>query len=111
MVQYPERLDSSFGALSDPKRRGILLHLAKGAASITELADRFDMTLTGMKKHVRVLEQAGLATTRKAGRVRTVALGPRRLDDEIRWIESYRKMLNERLNSLEDFLERTRDKS
>jgi DNA-binding transcriptional ArsR family regulator len=109
MVQYPGRLDSGFGALSDPTRRGILLHLAKEPASITELAGRFDMTLTGMKKHVHVLEDAGLVVTKKAGRVRTVSLGPRRLDDEVKWIESYRTMLNERLNSLEAFLERTRD--
>ena len=111
MVQYPGRLDTSFGALSDQTRRGILERLAKGPASISDLAERFEMTLTGLKKHVRVLEDAGLVITRKTGRVRTVMLGPRRLDDEISWIESYRKMLNERLNSLEEFLENTRDRS
>ncbi len=107
MVQYPERLDVSFGALSDPTRRGILVQLGDGPASITNLAEIFQMTLTGLKKHVRVLEDAGLVTTTKTGRVRSVTLGPRRLDDEVSWIESYRKMLNERLNSLGEFLEKT----
>ena len=111
MVQYAERLDSTFSALSDPTRRGILERLTTGPASISDLAGQFQMTLTGLKKHVRVLEDSGLVTSRKSGRVRTVALGPRRLDEEARWLESYRKMLNERLNSLEDFLENTRDKS
>jgi len=110
MVQYPARLDRAFGALADPTRRGIIAQLGKGNASITDLADRFDMTLTGMKKHVRVLEDAGLVTTEKVGRVRTVELGPRRLDEEAAWIQDYQRMLNERLNSLEDFLERTRER-
>jgi DNA-binding transcriptional ArsR family regulator len=111
MVQYPARLDRAFGALADPTRRGIIAHLGKANASITDLAERFDMTLTGMKKHVRVLENAGLVTTEKVGRVRTVELGPRRLDEEAAWIQDYQRMLNERLNSLEDFLERTRERS
>lgn len=111
MVQYQPALDTTFAALSDPTRRGILLRLGRGAASITDLAGRFDMTLTGMKKHVRVLEDAGLVKTEKVGRVRTATLGPRSLEDEMKWIESYQKMLNDRLNRLEEFLERTRDKS
>jgi len=111
MVQYQRHLDWTFAALSDPTRRGILERLGRSDASITELADRFRMTLTGMKKHVRVLEEAGLVSTEKVGRVRTARLGPRRLEDEARWIETYRKMTNERLNRLEDFLERTKEES
>ena len=111
MVQYQRHLDWTFAALSDPTRRGILERLGRSDASITELADRFRMTLTGMKKHVRVLEEAGLVSTEKVGRVRTARLGHRRLEDEARWIETYRKMTNERLNRLEDFLERTKEES
>jgi DNA-binding transcriptional ArsR family regulator len=108
MVQYSPKLDVAFGALSDSTRRGILERLGRGDASITELAGRFGMTLTGMKKHVQILEEAGLVTTAKVGRVRTCRLGPRRLDDEMTWIESYRAMLEERMDRLEAFLERTR---
>ena len=86
------------------------MRLGRGDASITELAGKFGMTLTGMKKHVQVLEDAGLVTTKKIGRVRTARLGPRRLDDESAWIESYQRMLEDRLNRLEDFLERTKEK-
>jgi DNA-binding transcriptional ArsR family regulator len=108
MVQYPVTLDSTFAALSDPTRRGILMRLGRGDASITDLASRFGMTLTGMKKHVHVLEDAGLVTTEKVGRVRTARLGPRKLHDESAWITKYQQMLNERLDSLEEFLERTK---
>jgi DNA-binding transcriptional ArsR family regulator len=108
MVQYSPRLDRAFGALSDSTRRGILERLGEGDASITELAGRFGMTLTGMKKHVGVLEEAGLVTTEKVGRVRTCRLGPRRLADEMSWIESYQAMLEERMDRLEAFLERTK---
>jgi len=108
MVQYPPSLDRAFSALSDPTRRGILVRLGRGDASITDLAGQFDMTLTGMKKHVHVLEHAGLVTTQKVGRVRSARLGPRRLQDESEWIEMYQRMLNDRLNRLEEFLERTR---
>ena len=108
MVQYSPTLDRAFAALSDSTRRGILERLGRGDASITELAERFGMTLTGMKKHVGILEEAGLVTTEKVGRVRTCRLGPRRLDDEMSWIESYRAMLEERMDRLEAFLERTR---
>ena len=86
------------------------MRLGRGDATISELAGKFDMTLTGMKKHVQVLEDAGLVTTKKIGRVRTARLGPRRLDDESAWIESYQRMLEDRLNRLEDFLERTKGK-
>src|SRR5687767_2065444 len=108
MVQYSARLDSTFAALSDPTRRGILTRLGRGDASITDLASKFVMTLTGMKKHVHVLEDAGLVTTEKIGRVRTAKLGPRRLEDESAWIGTYQRMLDDRLNRLEEFLERTK---
>jgi DNA-binding transcriptional ArsR family regulator len=108
MVQYEPKLDSAFGALSDSTRRGILERLGRGDASISDLAGRFGMTLTGVKKHVGILEEAGLVTTAKVGRVRTCRLGPRRLDDEATWIEGYRAMLEARMDRLEAFLERTR---
>lgn len=110
MVQYSERLDQTFGAVADPTRRGILERLGQREASISDLAASFDMTLTGMKKHVQVLEQAGLVTTVKVGRVRTCRVGPRRLDDEVQWIATYQQMLEARLNSLGAFLERTKGK-
>jgi DNA-binding transcriptional ArsR family regulator len=109
MVQYPRQLDSTFGALADPTRRGILERLGRSDAGISELAEAFDITLTGIKKHVGVLEAAGLVTTEKVGRVRRCTLGPRRLDDETDWIATYRRMLDGRLNRLGDFLERTRE--
>lgn len=94
-------LDASFAALSDPTRRGVLLVLGSADASITQLADKFQMTLTGMKKHVEVLEHAGLVTTEKVGRVRTCKLGPRRLQDEAAWIESYRQLWDKRFDALD----------
>ena len=108
MVQYSRKLDSAFGALADPTRRGILERLGRSDAAISELAEAFDITLTGIKKHVSVLETAGLVTTEKVGRVRRCSLGPRRLDDETAWITEYRRMLEGRLNRLGEFLERTR---
>lgn len=108
MVQYKRRLARGFGALSDDTRRAILKRLGQGDASISDLASKFGMTLTGVKKHVRVLEDAGLLTTQKVGRVRRCRLGPRRLEDEAAWIASYREMLEARMNRLEDFLERTK---
>lgn len=108
MVQYQEALDRSFAALSDPTRRAILLRLGRSDASISELAGGFEITLTGLKKHVHVLEQAGLVTTEKVGRVRRCRLGPQRLEDVTTWITSYRTMLEQRLDHLEDFLERTK---
>lgn len=109
MVQYQAGLDHTFAAVSDRTRRGILQRLGRDDASITQLADAFGMTLTGMKKHVRVLEKAGLVATEKVGRVRTCRLGPRRLDQEARWIDEYRRMLENRFNRLEEFLEETRE--
>jgi DNA-binding transcriptional ArsR family regulator len=108
MVQYQASLDRSFGALSDPTRRAILLRLGRSEASLGELALGVEMTLTGLKKHVQVLEEAGLVTTEKIGRVRYCKLGPRRLDDVTKWMTSYRTMLEERLDRLGDFLERTK---
>ena len=110
MVQYSRKLDTAFGALADPTRRGILERLGRSDAGITELAAAFDITLTGIKKHVGVLESAGLVTTEKVGRVRRCRLGPRRLDDETAWIATYRRLLEGRLNRLGEFLERTREK-
>jgi DNA-binding transcriptional ArsR family regulator len=102
MVQYmTTRLDASFAALSDATRRGVLEQLGRSDASITDLAGKFRMTLTGMKKHVGVLEQAGLVTTRKIGRVRTCQLGPRRLEEEMAWLESYRRRWDERFDELD----------
>ena len=109
MVQYSQaRLDASFAALSDATRRGILEQLRRADASITDLAEKFHMTLTGMKKHVAILEQAGLVATHKLGRVRTCTLGRERLDAETKWILSYQKSLEARLDRLGDFLERTK---
>ena len=110
MVQYSPKLNAAFSALADPTRRGILERLGKSDAAISELAERFDITLTGIKKHVGVLEAAGLVTTEKVGRVRRCRLGPRRLDDETAWIAAYRRNLEGRLNRLGEFLERTTEK-
>lgn len=110
MVHYSARLDAAFGAISDPTRRGILERLGRGDASIGDLASAFDMTLTGMKKHVRVLEDAKLATTKKVGRVRLCSLGPRRLEDETAWIARYQRMVEERMSRLDAVLEREKKK-
>ena len=106
MVQYTRaRLDASFAALSDPTRRGVLEQLGRSDASITDLAEKFDMTLTGMKKHVGVLEQAALVTTQKVGRVRTCKLGMRRLEEETAWLERYRRRWDERFDELDKVVE------
>lgn len=106
MVQYREpALDTTFAALSDPTRRGVLEQLVRADASITALAERFHMTLTGMKKHVGVLEQAGLVATHKVGRVRTCRLGLRGLDKEAEWIERYRELWAERFDELDKIVE------
>ncbi|MGN6379771.1 MAG: ArsR/SmtB family transcription factor [Gaiellales bacterium] len=107
MVQYPQ-IDRTFAALADPTRRAVLEQLGGGPASITELAEPFGITLTGMKKHVRLLEDAGLVTTEKVGRTRRCALGPRRLDDVRDWVDLYRRMLDERLDRFGAVLERTK---
>jgi DNA-binding transcriptional ArsR family regulator len=107
MVQYSRgaRLDGSFAALSDATRRGVLEQLGRADASITDLAGKFRMTLTGMKKHVGVLEQAGLVTTEKVGRVRTCRLGPRRLEEETAWLERHRRVWDARFDQLDKVVE------
>ena len=102
MVQYSHsRFNASFGALSDHTRRGVLEQLGRGDASITELAHKFRMTLTGMKKHVRILEEAGLVATEKVGRVRTCRLGRRQLEQEMVWLAKYQQMWAARFNALD----------
>jgi DNA-binding transcriptional ArsR family regulator len=112
MVQFARaaRFDTSFAAISDATRRGVLEQLGRADASITELAERFDMTLTGMKKHVSVLEQAGLVTTAKVGRVRTCRLGGRGLEEEAAWIERYRQMWAARFGELDKVVEQLKRK-
>jgi DNA-binding transcriptional ArsR family regulator len=111
MVQYSNaRLDASFAALSDATRRGVLEQLGRSEASITDLAERFHMTLTGMKKHVVVLEEAGLVTTEKVGRVRTCRIGPRRLEEETAWMEKCRQLWAERFDELDEIIEEQKRK-
>ena len=111
MVQYhPPRFDASFAALSDATRRGVLQQLGRADASITDLAEKFDMTLTGMKKHVGVLERAGLVVTEKVGRVRTCKLGRRRLQEEAAWIEGYRRLWDARFDELDKVVEEQKRK-
>ena len=99
-----------FAALSDATRRGVLEQLGRADASITELAEKFHMTLTGMKKHVGVLEQAGLVTTEKVGRVRTCKLGMRRLEEESSWIERYRQLWDARFDELDRVVKELKQK-
>ncbi|MBB3590801.1 DNA-binding transcriptional ArsR family regulator [Rhizobium sp. BK529] len=111
MVQYSTaRLDASFAALSDATRRGVLEQLGRADASITDLAEKFHMTLTGMKKHVGILEQAGFVTTEKVGRVRTCRLGLRRLEEEAAWIERYRQLWDARFDALDNLVEELKRK-
>ena len=111
MVQFQTaHLDASFAALSDATRRGVLEQLGRSDASISELAERFHMTLTGMKKHVRVLEDAGLVSTRKVGRVRTCKLGPRQLAEETAWIDHYRQLWTARFDALDAVVEDLKQK-
>jgi len=111
MVQYLQtHFDASFAALADATRRGVLEQLARGDASITVLADTFDMTLTGIKKHVGVLEQAGLVTTEKVGRVRNCMIGPGRLEEEIEWISRYRQVWDERFEALDRVIEQLKSR-
>jgi DNA-binding transcriptional ArsR family regulator len=111
MVQYLQaRFDASFAALSDATRRGVLEQLGRADASITDLAEKFHMTLTGMKKHVGVLEKAGLVTTEKVGRVRTCKLGRRRLEEEAAWIERHRQLWSARFEELDKVVEEMKQK-
>jgi DNA-binding transcriptional ArsR family regulator len=111
MVQYHKAsFDASFAALSDATRRGVLEQLGRADASITDLAEKFHMTLTGIKKHVSVLEQAGLVTTEKVGRVRTCKLGWRRLEEEAAWLEKYRQLWDARFDGLDKVVEELKQK-
>jgi DNA-binding transcriptional ArsR family regulator len=111
MVQcLTAHIDASFAALSDTTRRGVLEQLGRADASITELAETFHMTLTGMKKHVHVLERAGLVSTEKVGRVRTCRLGPRQLAEETTWIEAYRQLWAARFDALDEIVEELKQK-
>ncbi len=111
MVQHSStHFSASFAALADATRRGVLDQLARGDASISDLADRFDMTLTGMKKHVGVLEQAGLVTTEKVGRVRTCRIGPCRLEEEMAWIAHYRRVWDARFEALDEVIDELKRK-
>ena len=111
MVQYTQaHFNASFAALSDVTRRGVLEQLGRAEASITDLAAKFDMTFTGMKKHVGVLEYAGLVTTEKIGRVRTCKIGPRRLEEEMAWIEKYRQLWAARFDELDKVVEELKRK-
>lgn len=111
MVQYSKaRLDASFAAISDATRRGVLEQLGRTDASITDLAEKFRMTLTGMKKHVGVLERAGLVTTEKVGRVRTCRLGQRRLEEEMAWMERFRELWDARFDELDQVVEELKQK-
>lgn len=110
MVQY-QPIDRTLAALADPTRRSVLERLGRGSASISDLAQPFGISLTGMKKHVRVLEAAELVATKKVGRTRRCTLGPRRLEDVHAWVEDYRRMLDERLDRFGDLIERTKGTS
>jgi DNA-binding transcriptional ArsR family regulator len=111
MVQYSQdHFNASFAALADATRRGVLEQLARGDASITDLADTFDMTLTGMKKHVGVLEQAGLVSTEKIGRVRNCTIGPCRLEEEMDWISRYRQVWDARFEALDRVIEQLKSR-
>lgn len=111
MVQYRAAdLDASFAALADGTRRGVLEQLGRAEASITDLAERFGMTLTGMRKHIGVLEQAGLVRTEKVGRVRYCRIGVRRLDEVTTWIETYHQLWDARFNELDKVVEELKQK-
>lgn len=102
MVQYTNaNLDVAFAAVSDVTRRGVLEQLGRADASITDLAERFNMTLTGMRKHVDVLEKAGLVITQKVGRVRTCSFGPHRLEEANAWLDKYRRLWAARFDELD----------
>lgn len=109
MVQHIQaRLDVALAALADPTRRGVLEQLGRSEASITELSDQFNMTLTGMKKHVSVLEDAGLVTSEKVGRVRTCRIGTRRLEEVSAWVERYHQLWDARFSALDEVVEELR---
>ena len=112
MVQYTNtHLDPSFAALADVTRRGVLEHLGRTEASITDLAEKFNMTLTGMKKHIGVLEQTGLVITQKVGRVRTCKLGPRRLEEATAWLDKYHQLWAARFDELDRVIEELKQRA
>src|SRR6186713_1630958 len=112
MVQCTNtRLDASFAALADVTRRGVLEHLGRAEASITDLAEKFSMTLTGMKKHIGVLEQTGLVITQKVGRVRTCKLGPRRLEEATAWLDKYHQLWAARFDELDRVIEELKQRT
>jgi DNA-binding transcriptional ArsR family regulator len=111
MVQYSPSLDHTLAAVADPTRREILERLARGPASVSELAEPFQMSLPGVMKHVQILEGVGLVETHKNGRVRECRLGPARLDDVQRWVEDYRRQWERRLDRLEAFLRKQQDEA
>ncbi|MFD4182447.1 ArsR/SmtB family transcription factor [Rhodococcus sp. NPDC058514] len=108
MVQH-SLLDVSFTALSDPTRRGILEHLGRADATVSELAELFEMTLTGITKHLRLLEEAGMVVTEKRGRVRHCRLGTNPLDREAAWIRGHQLEIEGRLDRLGQFLNHTEE--
>src|SRR5215831_9908875 len=111
MVKYSRaRLDASFAALGDATRRGVLEQLGRSDASITDLAEKFHMTLAGMMKHVGILEQAGLVTSEKVGRVRTCKLGARRLEEETAGLERHRQLWESRFDELDKVVEELKRK-
>jgi DNA-binding transcriptional ArsR family regulator len=111
MVQYSKaHLDASFAALADGTRRGVLEQLGRAESSITDLAEKFDMTLTGMRKHVGVLEDAGLVITEKVGRVRNCRIGARRLDEVATWIDTYHQLWDGRFRELDNVVEELKRK-
>jgi DNA-binding transcriptional ArsR family regulator len=111
MVQYSASdLDAAFSALSDATRRGVLEQLGREEASVSELANRFRMTLTGMSKHVGVLEHAGLVATEKVGRVRTCRIGRSRLDEVAAWVDRYRRLWDDRFSELDRVVEELKRK-
>lgn len=101
-----QTLDRTFSALSDPTRRDILERLARGPASISELAQPFGISLPGLLKHIRILEEADLVTTEKKGRTRECRLGDARLEDVTQFVEQYRERWERRLDRLDSYLER-----
>ena len=107
-MHYSPTLDRTFFALSDPTRRGILERLARGPATIGELAEPFGLTLNGVKKHVGILETVDLVVTAKVGRARECRLGPAQLDDATDWIDAYRRAWERRLDRFGTYVEERR---
>jgi DNA-binding transcriptional ArsR family regulator len=105
-----ERLDSTFRALADPTRRGMLANLALGEKSIGELAEPFAMSFAGASKHVKVLEDAGLIARRKRGRTHLISIDAKPLEEAERWMRQWERFWNARLDRLEALIERDKEK-